>query len=85
MEKLEKCLNILNDILSKQKFMWGNDFSLADIFYMPAIHMLVTYEVAEMFSKREHVEKWWKTVSARPSWKKVSGVLDAAYEAALNR
>ncbi|KAJ6034079.1 uncharacterized protein N7446_007624 [Penicillium canescens] len=38
---LEPKLDILDVILSRQRYMAGDQFSLADVFYMPLLHLLV--------------------------------------------
>ncbi|KAF7979713.1 hypothetical protein HWV62_41060 [Athelia sp. TMB] len=64
---LEAKLNIYEDILSKQKYVAGNEITLADLFHLP-YGTLVKDINPELISARPHVSKWLETLQARPAW-----------------
>jgi len=61
-------LDTLDGIISKQSYMAGEQFSLADAFYMPLVHLLVGLGFQDLIFERPNLEKWWKTVSQREAW-----------------
>jgi len=82
-EKLEKPLDILNEHLSKNEYLAGNEFSLVDIFPMPYLQLLFLTPEKSLIESRPHVSAWWKRISTRPTWKKLltqSEFLKKVYE-----
>ncbi|KAH7433033.1 hypothetical protein KP509_07G051300 [Ceratopteris richardii] len=70
--KLEKVLDIYEDHLSKNEYLAGNFFSLADLSHIPFTHYLVNVaKKGEAITSRKHVNAWWLKISSRPSWQKV--------------
>jgi glutathione S-transferase len=71
-KKLTEKLDIYEKILSRQKFMGGNEFSLVDIFYMPYTAKLFQAGDGKLITDRPHVHVWWEMVSSREAWKKIT-------------
>ncbi|OIW02836.1 hypothetical protein TanjilG_29612 [Lupinus angustifolius] len=69
--KLEKVLNIYEERLSKNKYLAGDFFSLADMSHLPFTDYIVNTEKGYLIRDRKHVSAWWNDISNRPSWKKV--------------
>lgn len=70
--RLHEALVVLNKRLGEAKYLGGEDFTVADIVYMPYTGYLVgTQQYANLFDKYENVARWWKDISSRPSWQKV--------------
>jgi glutathione S-transferase len=67
---LEKTLTIMEQRLAKSPFLAGDEFTLADICFMPYIEYAMGTPVKETFAKFPHVSKWWTQVSERPAWRK---------------
>ncbi|CAE6452723.1 unnamed protein product [Rhizoctonia solani] len=67
-ETLNTKLDGYERILSKQKYLAGDTFTLADLFHLPYGKMVNDLE-PELFSQRPHLKKWWEDISSRPSWK----------------
>ncbi|KAI0789600.1 glutathione S-transferase [Abortiporus biennis] len=67
---LEGKLDAYEKILSKQKYLAGDDVTLADLFHLPYGTMLAPQgvDVLENAEKRPNVVRWWKDISSRPSW-----------------
>ncbi len=70
---IEKVCSVMEETLTKTPFLAGNEFSLADVCYMPYFEYGMTTPAKEIFAKFPHVMKWWETVSTRPTWQKVVG------------
>lgn len=71
-EKLHAKLDTLDKILSKQSYLGGPDFTVVDIFYMPAVNALHQADEGQAFQQRKNLGAWWNKVSSRESWKKVN-------------
>ncbi|KAI8682095.1 hypothetical protein NCS55_00463900 [Fusarium keratoplasticum] len=71
-EKLHAKLDVLDKILSKQSYLGGPDFTVVDIFYMPAVNALHEAGEGQAFERRKNLGAWWNKVSSRESWKKVN-------------
>jgi glutathione S-transferase len=70
--KLKGRLVVFNQILGKQKYMAGDEFSLVDIFYLPYTAKLYQIGLGGLIDEQPNVKAWWETVSNRESWKKVT-------------
>ncbi|CAE6452734.1 unnamed protein product [Rhizoctonia solani] len=54
-------------ILSKQKYLAGDTFTLADLFHLP--YGKIVYDLEpQLYSKRPNLKRWWGEISALPSW-----------------
>jgi len=73
---LEKNLDVYETILSKQQYIGGDSFTLADIYHLPYGSMVQLPNVgfAHLFNDRPHVKAWWDRISSRQSWKDVSSM-----------
>ncbi|THU86512.1 glutathione S-transferase [Dendrothele bispora CBS 962.96] len=58
-------------ILAKQKYLAGNEITLADLFHLPYGSMLVLAGSDLFETKGPNVARWWKEISSRESWKAV--------------
>jgi glutathione S-transferase len=66
-EKLNGKLDAYEAILSKQKYLAGDEITMADLFHMT--HGVIVKQFSpESFSSRPHVAKWFESLEARPSW-----------------
>lgn len=63
-------LDVFEDILSKQQYMGGDEFSLIDIYYLPYTQKLFDAGYGHLITDRPHVKAWWERVSSRESWQK---------------
>ncbi|AET00335.1 putative glutathione transferase [Medicago truncatula] len=70
--KLVKVFNIYEERLSKNKYLAGDFFSLADISHLPFMDYVVNNMGKDYLIKdKKHVSAWWNDISSRPSWNKV--------------
>ncbi|TFK65105.1 glutathione S-transferase-like protein [Pluteus cervinus] len=65
-------------ILGKQKYIAGDELTLADLFHIPYGELLPKAGsdilVNESFP---NVSRWWKDITSRPTWKKVQAGLES--------
>ncbi|UJR81690.1 glutathione S-transferase family protein [Sandaracinus amylolyticus] len=71
--KLAHTADVLDRRLGEAKYLGGASFSLGDISFMPYFALLERLGHGDIASSRKNVSRWWAEVSARESWKKVSG------------
>ncbi|KAJ7675223.1 glutathione S-transferase [Mycena rosella] len=55
-------------ILGKQKYLAGNEVTLADLFHLPYATLLERAGSDLMTSKGPNVTRWFNEICARPSW-----------------
>lgn len=70
---VEKTLGVLSRPLAEGAFLVGDQFTIADIGYMPYLGYMMATPARAIIEKFPHVVAWWSRVSARPSWVKVTG------------
>ncbi len=70
---LDATLAVYDVILSKQKFLAGDEVSVADLYHLPYGKMAKGLGFADVFAKYPNVNKWFDLLEARESWKKVTG------------
>ncbi|KAK4490236.1 hypothetical protein RD792_000896 [Penstemon davidsonii] len=70
--KLAKVLDVYERRLGESRYLAGDEFTLADLSHLPNSQYLVNgTTVAELFTSRKNVERWWDEISSRESWKEV--------------
>ncbi|CAF0989253.1 unnamed protein product [Rotaria sordida] len=70
-EQLNAKLDVYEKILSKQPYLAGQDFTLADLFHLSYGNRLVKLNEGHFFESRPHVKDWWNRITSRPSWQQV--------------
>ncbi|HET9954229.1 MAG TPA: glutathione binding-like protein [Polyangiaceae bacterium] len=70
---LETCYGVMSSALEKSSFLVGEQFTIADIGYMPYIEYMLGSPAKATLDKFPRVSAWWQRVSERPSWRKVTG------------
>ncbi|CUA77307.1 Glutathione S-transferase PM239X14 [Rhizoctonia solani] len=58
-------------VLSKQKYLGGDVFALADLFRIPYGKAIQSYAPGT-FDSQPNVKRWWAEITARESWKAVA-------------
>ena len=73
-EKLAQYLDVYEKILSKQEYIGGNQFTLADLFHLPYGSLLFVPQVnfGHLLLERPHVKTWWEKITSRPAWQEVA-------------
>jgi glutathione S-transferase len=72
-KKLATSLAVLDKHLAKGPHFVGDQFTLADICYMPYTEYGMQTSAKDLLLGHSHFAAWWKRVSERPSWKKTTG------------
>ncbi|CAF2778973.1 unnamed protein product [Rotaria sp. Silwood2] len=72
---LSENLDVYEKILSKQPYIGGQTFTLADLFHLPCGVLLVKAGESDLFESRPHVKQWWNKISSRPAWKSVAAMI----------
>ncbi|KAG9000257.1 hypothetical protein FRB93_012797 [Tulasnella sp. JGI-2019a] len=57
-------------IFAKQAYLSGNEIGLADLYCLP-YGTLAEKVTPGVFDSTPNVSRWWKSISTRPSWKRV--------------
>ena len=70
--KATEALGIMDAHLAKNKYFAGDQFTLADVGFMPYFQASQMTPVKDLIAAQPNVTKWWKSVSECPSWVKVS-------------
>ncbi|KAL5360296.1 glutathione S-transferase [Aspergillus floccosus] len=72
LSQLELTLEGYERLLSRQKYLAGDQVTLADLSHLPYGVFVEQYGFAELIPKYPHFQKWWEGLKARESWKKVT-------------
>ncbi|KAI0032400.1 glutathione S-transferase [Vararia minispora EC-137] len=78
LQTLQRNLDAYEKILSKQKYLAGDEATLVDLFHLPegASAPLIGFNGLED-GQRPSVARWWKELTSRPAWVAVkNGVKD---------
>jgi glutathione S-transferase len=70
---LEHCLKVVSETLNGSTYLVGDQFTLADIGFMPYVEYLMSIPASETLKKYPAFIAWWGRVSERPSWKVATG------------
>ena len=71
-KKLQQMLSVYDETLSKNEFLAGDEFTLADLSHLPNSHYIVGSPVGQkLFTSKKHVARWYEAISSRQSWKQV--------------
>lgn len=67
----KRLLKVLDTQLSKNDYVAGRDYSIADIAIFPWINgLIVTYKQPELLADFPHLLKWFSEIAARPAVQK---------------
>ncbi len=64
-------LDVIDTALASSPYLAGDQFTLADITWMPYVDYLFPSGEAALVTGRKNVAAWWERVSSRPTWKSV--------------
>jgi len=66
-------LDAYDKILSKQKYLAGNECTLADLHHLPYGAKLYEAGYGHVIDSRSHLKRWWDEITSRASWQAVKG------------
>ncbi|KAI5122250.1 hypothetical protein M0805_007115 [Coniferiporia weirii] len=78
---LEEKLKVYEVILSKQKYLAGDEFTLADLLHLPYGTIITERLGFAGLSATPNVARWWADISSRSSWKSTKADAAAALAA----
>ncbi|KIY44818.1 glutathione S-transferase [Fistulina hepatica ATCC 64428] len=82
LQTLNTKLDAYDKILSKQKYLAGDEITLADLFHLPYGTMLTATGCDFLTSKsKPNVARWWADITARASWQAVKNAVPASLSA----
>ncbi len=73
-----KAVLVLDKHLEGKDFLVANQFSLADIVYLPYIEYLFAGKQGDLITDHKHIASWWSRCSERKSWRIATGKETAA-------
>ncbi|PFH48361.1 hypothetical protein AMATHDRAFT_150070 [Amanita thiersii Skay4041] len=73
---LDQRLEVYDKILSKQKYLGGDEITLADLFHLPYGTMLAPAG-SDLMTNRPNVKRWFDSLVNRPSWQAVKDSVKA--------
>jgi glutathione S-transferase len=71
LRSLEAFLDVADRLLRDRDYMAGNDFSLADINYIPLMQRLFVCGYGDVIRSRKAVSAWWDRCVTRPAIQKL--------------
>ncbi|GFP89856.1 glutathione s-transferase tchqd [Phtheirospermum japonicum] len=73
-EHLDRILDEAESQLSETDYLIGQEFTLADVVFVPVLSRLAIMDLEEKYiNTRPNLAEYWKMVRLRPSYKKVIG------------
>ena len=70
---LDVAFGVMETQLAKTPYLAGDQFTLADVCFMPYLEYAMASPVKEQLAKYPHVSAWWNKISERATWKKTAG------------
>jgi glutathione S-transferase len=64
---------VLDQRLAQAPYLAGEAFSLADLCYLPYVDYVANSPAKGILAKHPRLMAWYKKLSERPSWRKVTG------------
>lgn len=71
--KINVALGVMDKHLATHKYFAGDQFTIADISFLPYFQYAMSTPVKDMVVAHPNVAAWWERASARPSWQKAIG------------
>lgn len=71
-QELDAVLAVYDKKLATQKYIAGDELTLADLFHLPNGAALMAGKWKELFEKYPNVDKWFKELQGRETWVKAA-------------
>ncbi|KAF5350659.1 hypothetical protein D9756_008529 [Leucocoprinus leucothites] len=68
---LAEKLDVYEKILAKQKYIAGDELTIADFYFLPAGSVIQSVGI-KVIDERPNVARWFNAISSRSSWQKAS-------------
>ena len=82
-EGMQIALDTADRWLAANAYFTGDEFSLADVHWMPYFEYLTETGDGEGVERRKNLSAWWKRVSARATWQRVGRTGPQPYESGM--
>ncbi|KAI0764079.1 glutathione S-transferase [Irpex lacteus] len=78
--QLDSKLDGYERLLGRQRYLAGNNITVADLAHLPSGSLISYYgvELLEDAEKRPNVARWWRDIASRSSWQEVKATSFAA-------
>ncbi|KAL6839911.1 hypothetical protein ACP4OV_029721 [Aristida adscensionis] len=73
--ELGRVLDVYEAHLSRNKYLAGDEFTLADLNHAPYLLCLSKTARADLVASRPHVRAWWEAIAARPAFRKTAAAI----------
>ncbi|KAF9475962.1 glutathione S-transferase [Pholiota conissans] len=70
LKSLDSKLDVYDKILSKQKYLAGNEVTLADLYHIP-FGVMLGMGGSDIMTSKPNVKRWFEAICARPAWQAV--------------
>jgi len=70
--EVTRTLDVVEKAMAGREYLAGSSYSLADISWTPYLQCLIASKLGDLITDRPNVAAWWKRISERPAWVKVS-------------
>ncbi|PWI72065.1 glutathione S-transferase domain-containing protein [Purpureocillium lilacinum] len=71
LKSVETYFDVAERLLQHKEYMAGNDFTLADIYYIPLVQRLFACGYGDVVLSRPAVSAWWDRITTRPAIQKL--------------
>lgn len=71
-QDFDTVLSVYEKILARHKYIAGDEITLADLFHLPNGAVMKAGKWNDTFVKYPNVDRWFKELQARESWRKAS-------------
>ncbi|MDP2313186.1 MAG: glutathione S-transferase N-terminal domain-containing protein [Pseudomonadota bacterium] len=71
--QLIRALDVMDRALAESEFIAGDQYTLADICFLPYLEYLEAGDEGDTLATRANVSRWWTAARARPAWQKAIG------------
>ncbi|WEW56273.1 Glutathione S-transferase hmp2 [Emydomyces testavorans] len=71
---LDTVFAVYDNILAKQKYLAGDELTLADLFHLPNASALKAFGYQKTFEKYPNVDKWFESLQERETWIKATAL-----------
>jgi glutathione S-transferase len=69
LQRISHDMDVLDARLGETAYLAGGDVSLADFFLVPMLaYLRATDEGRDILANRNHIDRWWESMSSRPSF-----------------
>ena len=73
MKGLDAACAVMETRLAESPYLAGNEFTIAEITFMPYFEYAMTTPAKATFARYPHVMQWWNKIAERPAWAKTTG------------